>query len=221
MEHKFDLPEPQASDLENTGQIWGTYYYVKTAKSAGNGIPLKDMQGKDLGPKLSPKDWCLAGVEGTVAIAGAVYNYSGKTGTSQTSCHGFTGLRDDLVRALEKTRWKVAKGPFGDGSGGYILAPFRTLAVDKNTFPLGTTLYVSKARGAKLSLPDGTTAKHDGYFFAGDTGGAITGRHVDFFLGVTETNPFPFVTSASSGKFDVRLVTNAQTKAWLKALHKP
>lgn len=221
----FALPEPAKTDLEAISPIWGTFYYVKMAARVANGVPLKDMAGGDLGPQLSRKSWCLAGIEGTVGIKEAdgtitIYNYAGKRGSSQTSCDGFSGLSDPLVRALEKTRWKPAKGPFGDGAGGYVLAPYRTLAVDRATFPLGSVIYLPDARGVGLTLPDGTTATHDGYFFAGDVGGAIKGRHVDFFIGVREKNPFSFVTSSSSGKIPARRVVNAQTISWLKTLHR-
>ena len=224
MKLEFNLPVPAPADLSDTSKIWGTYYYVFAAASVTKGISLKGMNGADLGPQLSPKSWCLAGVEGTVAIknSGAeptVYNFAGQTGASQTSCAGYTSLSAGKVAALEKTRWKEAKGPYGDGAGKYILAPFRTLAVDRDTFSLGTVLYVPEARGVSIKLPDGTSTKHDGYFFAGDVGGAIKGLHVDFFLGITKSNPFKFITSASSGKFNARTVVNKAAIKFLKDLH--
>lgn len=225
MKLEFDLPEPATSDIGSSTKIWGTYYYVFTASSTASGVPLKGMNGADLGPRLSAKNWCLAGVEGTVAIKAAggaltVYNYAGKKGSSQTSCAGFTGLSPALVAALEKTRWRPARGPYGDGASSFILAPYRTLAVDRDEFSLGTVLYVPDARGVKIRLPDGTSTRHDGYFFAGDVGGAIKGKHVDFFLGIAKANPFSFVTSSAQGKFTAKVVKNKDTIAKLRELHK-
>ena len=224
-EFTFDLPEPAAGDLADKSRLWGTYYYVKTVTPVADGVPVRDMQGNVLGIQLSRKAWCLAGVEGTLAYkkddgSRVVLNYKGKTGASQTSCDGFTSLSAEKVRALEKTRWGIPKGPFGDGAGGYILAPLRTLAVDKSVIPIGTAIYIPEARGVRVTLPDGTRPLHDGYFFAADVGGAIGGQHVDFFLGFTENNPFDFVTSAASGKFDAYRVTNEDTRKTLRAMHR-
>jgi 3D (Asp-Asp-Asp) domain-containing protein len=222
---EFQLPEPSAGDLGESTQLWGTYYYIKTVTPVASGIPLRDMNGDSLGVELSQKAWCLAGVEGTLAYENAngtrtVLNYAGRKGSSQTICDGYTSLPPAKVRALEKTRWGKPKGPYGDGANGYLLSPYRTLAVDKSVIPLGTAVYIAQARGITITLPDGSRAKHDGYFFAADVGGAISGQHVDFFLGFSESNPFPFVTSSASGKFGVVRVTNVQTVAYLKSLHR-
>jgi hypothetical protein len=60
-----------------------------------------------------------------------------------------------------------------------------------------------------------------------DTGGAIDGTHLDFYLGFSETNPFeeradgsPFVTSAASGKFQSLVVTNNTTPAYLRSIYR-
>lgn len=221
----FDLPEPATGDLDNKARLWGTYYYIKSVTPVASGVALRNMQGDSLGVQLSPKAWCLAGIEGTLAYKKAdgsrvVLNYAGKTGAKQTSCDGYSSLSPAKVRALEKTRWDKPRGPYGDGSGGFILSPMRSLAVDKSEIPLGTSIYIPAARGVRIALPDGTRPKHDGYFFAADVGGAIEGTHVDFFLGFTESNPFSFVTSAASGKFDAYRVLNTTTKAYLRGLHR-
>ncbi len=222
---KFDLPEPKAGDLAEKSRLWGTYYYIKSVTPVSDGVTVRDMDGKSLGIQLTRKAWCLAGVEGTLAYKNddrewVVLNYKGKKGESQTSCDGFTSLSPAKVRALEKVRWGTPKGKYGDGAGGYILSPMRTLAVDRSVIPLGTAIYIPQARGVRVSLPDGTRPVHDGYFFAGDVGGAIAGSHVDFFLGFTASNPFPFVTSAEGGKFDAFRVVNAETKTYLRGLHR-
>lgn len=70
-----------------------------------------------------------------------------------------------------------------------------------------------------ISLPDGSTTSHDGYFFAADTGGAIEGNHFDFFLGISQTNPFPFATSDPRDLFQVKIVLNPDITADLKQRH--
>ena len=221
----FNLPAPAPGDLDPRRRLWGTYYYVATVTPMAGGVPLRDMAGNSLGIRLSPRAWCLAGVEGTLAVRNPdgsrrVLNYAGRGADRQTNCAGFTSLSATQVRALEKTRWGAARGPYGDGSGGYILSPFRTLAVDRTVIPLGTAIYIPQARGVRVTLPDGTRPLHDGYFFAADTGGAITGSHVDFFFGFSTTNPFTFVTSNAAGLFDAHRVTNPATIATLRNLHR-
>jgi hypothetical protein len=85
--------------------------------------------------------------------------------------------------------------------------------------PLGTALFVEQARGIEIRLPDGSAAHHDGYFFAADVGGAIKQNHVDFFLGTTSKNPFPFVLSKPQGTFKAAPVTNKSFIAQLRKLH--
>ncbi|HEX8078530.1 MAG TPA: 3D domain-containing protein, partial [Chthoniobacterales bacterium] len=85
--------------------------------------------------------------------------------------------------------------------------------------PLGTALYIAEARGCKLRLPDGSEATHDGYFFAGDVGGAIKQNHMDFFLGTTSKNPFPFVKSSQQDTVTASIVANSDVQSYLRSLH--
>lgn len=61
---------------------------------------------------------------------------------------------------------------------------------------------------------------HDGYFFAGDTGGAIKGEHIDVFSGVLISNPFPnFVDKNENFRFDAYLVEDKDIKEHLLNVH--
>ncbi|MCR9203129.1 MAG: 3D domain-containing protein, partial [Halobacteriovoraceae bacterium] len=68
-------------------------------------------------------------------------------------------------------------------------------------------------------LPDGSETVHDGYFFAGDTGGAIKGTHIDVYIGVAKKNPFSWVKSNSSGTFKAKVVNDPVIKQVLTDLH--
>lgn len=58
-------------------------------------------------------------------------------------------------------------------------------------------------------MPNGTKVTHDGYFFAGDTGGAIKKNHIDLFTGIFEGNPFPEVIRSNEKKtVDAYIVTD-------------
>ena len=63
--------------------------------------------------------------------------------------------------------------------------------------------------GAAIELPDGRKLAHDGYFFAGNTGGAIQGTHINVFCGVQAGNCFPgFVKSQASAGFAAQVVAD-------------
>ena len=55
----------------------------------------------------------------------------------------------------------------------------RTLAVDKTVIPRRTVVFIKETVG--LPMPNGE--KHDGYWYATDTGGAIKGNKIDLFTG--------------------------------------
>lgn len=221
----FDLPEPSSGDLGDPLSLWGTYYYGQAAAAFPGGIPLRNKMDQVVGPPVSQRDWCLGAMEGTIVVTHPdgtteTLNYEGTGDTAETSCKVFfPNLNPAILAGTERVRWRKAKGPFGDGAGGYILVPYRTLAVDKKVIPLGTALFIGQARGIEIRLPDGSLTKHDGYFFAADVGGAIKQNHVDFFLGMTSRNPFPFVKSKPQAIFNAALVTNESIIGRLRKMH--
>jgi 3D (Asp-Asp-Asp) domain-containing protein len=226
----FGLPEyPVANAAESSKYaLWATQYYVHYAETTNaNGHPLLDMGGKSFGVMLSARDWCMGGVEGTIQAKDSTgtlrtYNYAGRGKEIQVDCAPFFN-KGTLINAaaIGRTRYTFAKGPFGDGVKGLILVPFRTIATDTTVFPTGSIVYIPTARGLELELPDGSRATHDGYFVAGDIGGAIKGNHIDVFTGVYRKNPFPaIVQSKSSATFAAYLVQNQpRLKEMLLGLH--
>lgn len=204
---------PDSSSGENSQlpagkvvDLWATFYYSKVLKDTKNesDIPLLDMNGNKLGPTLTQKDWCLAGIEGTAIIDGTVYNYAGSIGRPQTTCP---------YKPAELTRWKISPYKYGTGSRSNPLIPYFTLATDPKVIPFGTKVFIPAAVGVKFFL-EGSERIHDGYFQAGDTGGAIKGNHVDVFIGNVEgglpgamkQNPFSFIQSSASKTFKAVII---------------
>jgi 3D (Asp-Asp-Asp) domain-containing protein len=70
-------------------------------------------------------------------------------------------------------------GATGNDSLGCRPIPMRTVATDPRVIPRRTRLFIRETVG--LELPDGS--KHDGYWYASDTGGAIRGEKIDLFTG--------------------------------------
>ena len=79
--------------------------------------------------------------------------------------------------------------------------------MDSKTIPYGTIIFIPKAKGKTITLPNGETARHDGYFFAGDTGSAIKDNHIDIFSGISKDNPFKeIILSDPTKTFDAYIV---------------
>ena len=228
-EPTFDFPEPSTLNPESKRRLWATQYFVFPVTAVPNGQPILDMSGQSLGPQVSPKDWCKAAIEGTMSVKTLdgkqkVFNFAGRGSGDQVNCQVVLNS-PQLKPAINKSRFTVARGPFGDGVHNLFLVPFRSIAIDSaqlDGLRFESAIFVPAARGTKLTLPSGREVVHDGYFFAADTGGMIKGDHIDVFTGIVTDahNPFPqFVKSDHNKTFDAFLVTDAQITAALKTMH--
>lgn len=200
--------EPLSVDLSEATpvEVWATHYYAIEVDSVhgGTGVPLRDMSDAVIGPSLSALDWCRAAIEGSVRVDGKVFNFADTRDPRQASCPAHA--------PSERVRWQVTLHEFGTGSSNNPLVPYRTIACDLGTvsgsqawvdggFPaFGQKLFVPAAQSVRL--PNGEM--HDGIFTCGDIGGAITGNHIDVFIGgvrggeaaAREKDPFDFVRSS-------------------------
>ncbi|MDP3745708.1 MAG: 3D domain-containing protein [Phenylobacterium sp.] len=97
-----------------------------------------------------------------------------------------------------------AKGVGALDSLGCKVVAMRTVAIDRNLIPRRTKLYIKETVG--LPMPDGS--KHDGYWYASDTGGAIKGEKIDLYTGRGSSSMRPLMalnlaklTVAKAGEF--------------------
>lgn len=209
----FEVKGPSSSELTKSHDLWATYYYIPTYDHKENTYPLLDLEGEELGASLIRKNWCYAGIEGTVAVkkdgVSTVFNYAGRSEELQVNCADYF----PRFPATGRIRWKVSEGPYGEGTyeTDYILFPYRSIAVDKRVIAYGTVLYIPAAVGIEVKLKSGRTFTHDGYFFAADKGGGIKGNHIDVFQGFEVIKGFEkFVKSRPSGKFRAYVVENSK-----------
>jgi len=82
-----------------------------------------------------------------------------------------------------------AKGVGALDSLGCKVVAMRTAAVDSGLIPKGSILFIKETVG--LKMPDGS--KHDGYWYASDTGGAIKGKRIDLFTGFSTASMNPLM----------------------------
>lgn len=215
----FSFREPSANDLTSKLTLWGTYYYLPQLTDGSGNYPLRDMLSQELGPRITLREWCDSAMEGSVRIMfqngdAKTYNYAGITADSTVDCSSI--FRIDV----SKTKFREARGPYGDGLDDYILAPYRTLATDKAIIAPGTVLYIPEARGSKIPLASGRVIIHDGYFFAGDKGGAIRDNHVDVYIGTHKSAPFfSWITSNQNKTFSAYVISDRKIIDELNDLH--
>jgi len=215
----FSFKKPSSNDLSTKLSLWGTYYYLPQLKDGSGSHALRDMRSMELGPNLSLREWCDSAMEGSVRVVSKngeakTYNYAGVSTENRVDCSSI--FRFDV----SKTKFRIANGPYGDGLDEYILSPYRTLATDVTKIIPGTVLYIPAARGAKIKLPSGRIIIHDGYFFAGDKGGAIKDNHVDVYIGTHKQAPFfPWIKSNESKTFTAYIVKDQKIISELNNLH--
>jgi 3D (Asp-Asp-Asp) domain-containing protein len=207
--------------------LWATQYFIHRFESGGT-IPIVDATGKSTGLTADTCNFCEAALEGTAYVTDSsgnitVINFAKSNVTAYVDCRKCARYANSKlnVESWGKTMWTITSG-FGNGVKNYRLVPYRTIAVDPNIIPYGTVIYIPQVRNLKIEWPDGTPGTHDGYFFAGDTGGAIKGNHIDVFTGVFEGNPFPEVVLSNEQKtFEAYVITDQGIVDVLKKAHQP
>jgi len=70
-------------------------------------------------------------------------------------------------------------GATGRDSLGCMPVPLRTVAIDPRVVPKRTKLFIKETVG--MRMPGG--GRHDGVWYASDTGGGIKGTKIDLFTG--------------------------------------
>lgn len=75
--------------------------------------------------------------------------------------------------------------PWGIGVQNRPLEPYRSIAVDRAVIPYGTRLWLAELDGVAVpGDPPWGGFVHDGCVIAADTGSAIVGQHLDWFVGL-------------------------------------
>ncbi len=220
----FTLPAPDLAGLTPL-EVWSTQYCVHAAEEREDGVVVR---GADEAPfpaaaplHLSQRDFCFAALEGSAWVtrldgSRVTLNYAG-VGALSVDCGPVLG--SPRWRTQGTVRFGLARGPYGDGAAGYILVPYRTLAVDTAVIPHGAVVYIPQARGIEFTL-EGQTFTHDGYFFAADVGGAITGNHIDTFTADRCEGPLPHVTDTPSRTVPAMVLPAGEISAALESLHR-
>ena len=220
-EDSFDLPAPAAGVPL---RLSATYYHVHSARESAGGVPLVDLQRRPISAPLAPIDWCRGARQGTIRVLGAdgaarVYGLAGTATEMLVDCSALVRDYGAWVAGLGRNRFQPSRGAYGVGESGAHLVPFRTVAVDKRAIAYRSVLYIPAARGVPITLPSGRSARHDGFFFAADTGPSLQSAQIDVFLGVSSTNPFGFIGSNAARSFEAYLIPEPAIAARLAQVH--
>lgn len=210
----FNLAAPKNASSLTPLTLWSTQYYIHQFLSGGS-IPIIYADGTSSNLTADTCNFCSASLEGTAYVTDSVgnvtvINFAKSADSSFVDCRACSIYANSKLNVENwgKTLWRKSEG-YGNGVNNYSLIPFRTIAVDKTVIPYGTVIYIPKVKGKTIYLPNGKTVIHDGYFFAGDTGGAIKKNHIDIFTGIFTGNPFPNVIQSSETKtFEAFIVTD-------------
>lgn len=214
----FDFKEMPLEEQQNPQILWATNYFIPEYKDGSGDIAIRDMDGNELGPKLSLNNWCHSALEGSVRInfsdgLNKVYNYMSNSDHFPVDCSSI------IPMDVSKTKFKLSNSKFGEGNSRFILVPFRSIASDQSKYPAGTVLYIPKARGNKITIGNETII-HDGYFFVADRGGAIKDNHIDVFTGILRYSKyFNWLKSNDQETFEAFVVKDAEIINQLTKLH--
>lgn len=148
-----------------------TYYWVASESSYAGAKDTKvyDSQCNTIAT-VPRKFWDALKLEGTGRLSdGRMLNYWGPCGCARSPCQKVLG--DDK--------------PWGEGVQSRALEPYRSIAVDKSRIAYGSWMYIPELDGQVMpgEAPWGGWT-HDGCVLAADTGSAIVGKHIDFFVGL-------------------------------------
>jgi len=161
----------RAEDRELIGEFKMSYYWVSNQADFDDpaDTDVFDKQCKVIAT-VSRRFAKRMRVEGTAKLNdGRVINTAGSCDCGFSPC---------FFEVPKTRRWGV-------GVANRALAPFRSIAVDKNVVAIGTRLYLPALDGLRMpgKRPWGGFI-HDGCVVADDRGGAVRGHEIDFFAGM-------------------------------------
>jgi 3D (Asp-Asp-Asp) domain-containing protein len=208
----LDPPDEAALPDKKKMKLWATYYHMPTVRPSWTSVaakPLLDRKGNPVSPPLSTQDWCDAAMQGSVWVDNGkdeptAYMYIDSGGPEQVVCDRYFGER--IKNATRRARFAPFYHPQACDVRTIPLMPFRTIAIDRDRFKMGTVFYVPELRG-KQFWANGEFYTHDGYLIGSDTGGAIEGNHIDMFVEDAGVDPLPeLVRSNPRGTFDAYVI---------------
>lgn len=164
-----DAGRPPAGAVRGTFEL--TYYWVTAeADFPGTASETLYQPGCSALATVTPAFAESLDTEGTGRLLdGRLVNVTGSCGCAHSPCYAETG----------------PEHPWGIGVQDRPLVPYRSLAVDRAVIPYGTSLWIEELDGVTVpGDPPWGGFVHDGCLQAVDTGGAIDGLHLDWFVGL-------------------------------------
>jgi hypothetical protein len=168
------IPAREALDGRPLGTFQLTYYVVAEEGAPGD-VPVFGPGCKAVIARTGHEFHDSLALQGTGLLAdGRLLNFE-----QRCPCAGAGhDVTRSCFRELDRGQFPWGRGAYWNGQH-FWLQPFRSAAVDPAVIPIGSVIYVPELAG--LALPDGTLS--NGCLRAEDTGQAILGKHLDWFLG--------------------------------------
>jgi 3D (Asp-Asp-Asp) domain-containing protein len=120
---------------------------------------------------------CLATL--TVAVASAAHAQNYDPLGDVIAAVNQSALENATDWSLKATIYHGGNGMSTRDAMGCAVSPLRTAAIDRALISRGAILFIKETVG--MLLPGG--GRHDGYWYASDTGSAIKGQRIDLFAG--------------------------------------
>jgi len=227
---KFDYKPPKDLTKLSPLTINATCYNIPLLENGSGSYELLSKSSSIFG-SVNDRGWCKCAEQGSCMLKSGSKMIGLKSKynivKNKTTAGKYEG---DCSKIYDPKHYgRIWKATFAEGSlygeGDYLpLVPFRSVGVGRK-IPYGTVLYVPDAVGTKITLPDGSTAIHDGYFIAADKGYAD--NTISIYVGTmdyNQNNPFSkFASSswiASKKSFKAYVVTDTAITTGLVNLSK-
>ncbi|MCB0351571.1 MAG: hypothetical protein KDD38_10330 [Bdellovibrionales bacterium] len=180
--HPIERPMKEIA-LEEPQKFRTTHYHTPIAKEVRDGVDIL-VNATRGGPKISKHDFCVASMEGAIAIerqSGELDHYTFHSSNRKCAPREQNMCIVHRKRPLGCATFRPSKAPLG--SRGQALRPYRTVAVGKHShLKYGDVIYIEEADGALVTMPDGSNVQHDGFFKVGDSG-SLPGQKLDIYIG--------------------------------------
>lgn len=155
------------TDMGKKVTLWATFYYIPDIKSSKTGVYIRNRSSKIVGPKIPLEGLCDMMLQGSGYVDDILYSWDSYSSAYKADCSFYSSKISGTLKFDKHYKCPV-------GAKSNCLTPFKSIAVDRDIYPLGTKFFIPALKGIN---------GHDGVVVAEDIGGGVKGNHIDFYIG--------------------------------------